>query len=117
MVRGKPRQQRRRESRLLQGLPISRVSEVVCAFFEIERAELSLRGSRHPACAALAYLARSRTVATNAELAPILGVSRAESVPNLTRRFGAWLATDARVRKQLRHLEERLDELGAFKVT
>jgi putative transposase len=117
MVRGKPRQQRRRESRLLQGLPISRVSEVVCAFFEIERAELSLRGSRHPARAALAYLARSRTVATNAELAPILGVSRAESVPNLTRRFGAWLATDARVRKQLRHLEERLDELGAFKIT
>ena len=56
-------------------------------------------------------------MATNAELAPILGVSRAESVPNLTRRFGAWLATDPRVRKQLRHLEERLDELGAFKVT
>jgi hypothetical protein len=81
MVRGKPRQQQRRELRLLQCLPISRVSEVVCAFFEIERAELSLRGSRHPARAALAYLARSRTVATNAELAPMLGVSRAESVP------------------------------------
>jgi hypothetical protein len=86
-------------------------------FFEIERAELSLRGSHNPARAALAYLARSRTLATNAELAAVLGVSRAESVPNLTQRFGAWLATDARVRKQLRHLEERLDELGVFKVT
>ena len=94
-----------------------RVSEVVCAFFEIERAELSLRGSRHPARAALAYLARGRTAATNVELAATLRISRAESVPNLTRRFGAWLATDPRVRKQLRHSKERLYDLGAFKVT
>ena len=85
MVRGKPRQQRRRESRLLQGLPISRVSEVVCAFFEIERAGTEPPRQPSPSSAALAYLARSRTVATNAELAPILGVSRRESVPNLTR--------------------------------
>ena len=82
-----------------------------------DSAELSLRGSRHPACAVLAYLARSRTVATNAELAPILWALLAESVPNLTWRFCAVAGTDPRVRKQLRHLEERLDELGAFKVT
>ena len=31
-------------------------------------------------------------------------------MPNLTRRFAAWLATDARVRKQLRSLQEELDE-------
>ena len=47
----------------------------------------------------------------------MLGVSRAESVPNLTRRFGAWLATDARVRKQLRFLEEALDGPGPPKQT
>ena len=40
-------------------------------------------------------------MATNAELAPLLGVTRAESVPNLTRRFGILLATDATGRKQL----------------
>ena len=78
--------------------------------YVIERSELSRRGSRHPARAALVYLARSRTMATNAELAAMLGLSRAESVPNLTRRFGAWLATDARLRKNLRSLEEELDE-------
>jgi hypothetical protein len=60
---------------------------------------------------------RSRTAATNAELAAMLGVSRAESVPNLTRRFGAWLATDAGVREQLRCLEEELDGPGSPKQT
>ncbi len=66
----------------------------------------------HPARAALAYLARSRTMATNAELATLLKLSRPESVPNLTRRFAAWLASDGKVRKQLRGLEEDLDESG-----
>ena len=79
-------------------------------YYEIELTELGRRGNRHPARAALAYLARSRTAATNAELATFLGLSRAESVPNLTRRFGAWLTTNAKVRKQLRSLEEELDE-------
>jgi putative transposase len=109
MVRGEPRKEQRRESRLLLGLSVSRISEVVCAFYEIERATLSQRGSKHPARAALAYLARSRTIATNAELAIMLGLSRAESVPNLTRRFAAWLASDRKVRKQLRGLEALLD--------
>jgi hypothetical protein len=38
-----------------------------------------------------------------------LGVSRPESVPNLTRRFGSWLASDVRVRDQFLRLEEELD--------
>ena len=45
MVRGEPRKERRRESRLLLSLPLSRISDVVCAFYEIERAELSHRGA------------------------------------------------------------------------
>jgi hypothetical protein len=40
-----------------------------CMSYEIERAELSRRGSRHPARAMLAYLTWSRTMSTNAELA------------------------------------------------
>ena len=89
-------------------VPLSRIIEVVCAFYEIEPTELSQRGSRHPARAGLVYLARSHTLATNAELAAVLGLSRAESVPNLTRRFSEWLSTDAKIRKQLRELEEVL---------
>jgi REP element-mobilizing transposase RayT len=117
MVRGEPRHERRRESRLIRSLPVSKVSDVVCAYYEIPRSELSRRGSRQPARAALAYLARSRTTATNNELAAILGVSRAESVPNLTRRFAAWLATEASVRDQLQCLEKALDEPAQSEIT
>jgi hypothetical protein len=108
MVRGEPRPERRRESRLLLSLPQSRVSEVVFAYHKIERNELSRRGSHHPARAALAYLARSRTTATNTELAALLGLSRGECVPSLTRRFGARLESDATVRRQLKSLEQEL---------
>ena len=108
MVRGGPRRERRRESRLLLSVPLSAIIEVVCAFYEIEPTELSQRGSRHPARAGLVYLAKSHTLATNAELAAVLGLSRAESVPNLTRRFSEWLSTDAKIRKQLRDMEEVL---------
>jgi hypothetical protein len=117
MVRGEPRRERRRESPLMQGPTLSRVSDVVCASFDVDRAELRRRGSRHPVRAALAYLARSRTVGTNAELAGVLGLSRSESVPNLTRRFAAWLKSDRRVREQLRRLEAELDESGPSGLT
>jgi putative transposase len=109
MVSNEPRRDRRRESRRIQGLSVSRVSEVVCAEFGIERSVLSQRGSRHPARAAMAYVARRHTAATNGELVEILGLSRAESVPNLTRRFDSWMASDRQVRKQLRRLEDKLN--------
>jgi REP element-mobilizing transposase RayT len=108
IVRGEPRRDRRRESRRVQALSLSRVIEVVCDEFGIEETELSRRGSREPARAAMAYVARRHTAATNADLTELLGVSRAESVPNLTRRYDAWLSSDAAVRRQLRRLEERL---------
>ena len=109
LVINEPRRDRRRESRRMRGLSIPEVSEVVCAEYEIEQSELSQRGSRHPARAAMAYLARRHTAATNAELMAVLGVSRAESVPNLTRRFQAWLSSDSRVRKTLERLDDALN--------
>jgi hypothetical protein len=89
-------------------VPLSRIIDVVCFSYEIEPTELGSRGSRHPARAALAYLARNHTMSTNAELAAVLGLSRAESVPNLTRRFGDCMATDAKTRKKLGVLESEL---------
>jgi len=85
----------------------------------VDRAELRRGGrrNRHPARAVLAHLARSRMAATNADLAAVLGVSRAESVPNFTRRLAAWLATAATVREQLRGLGEELEEAGAFGIS
>ena len=92
----------------MRGLSLSQLSEIVCSEYSIERSELSRRGSRHPARAAMAYLARRHTSATNGDLTEILGVSRAESVPNLTRRFESWLSTDRQVRKELERLEQEL---------
>jgi putative transposase len=108
MVSNQPQRDRRRESRRMRGLSIARISEVVCVEYGIAQSDLSQRGSHHPARAALAYLARRHTTATNGEMTEILGLSRAESVPNLTRRFQAWITSDSRVRKQLGRLEDEL---------
>jgi hypothetical protein len=108
LVRGAPPRERRRESRLVRGRELRRVCEVACRAYQLESGELSRRGSRQEARAALAYLARRHTAATNAELAEVLGVSRPDSVPNLTRRYAGWLAERQAVRERLRQLEEDL---------
>jgi hypothetical protein len=113
MVRGQFRPERRPEARLMAGLPLERVCAVVCSVYGISPEELGRRGSRQVARAALAYVARQRTTATHAELMRWLGVSRPESVPNLTRRFASWLRSDVRVREQLIRIEEELDRLIA----
>jgi putative transposase len=113
IVRAEPDRERRRESRLVRCLTLSHVVDVVCDHYEIDRAVLGCRGSGVLARAALAYVARARTAATNAELAPILGLSRPESVPNLTRSFSKRLTTDGRVRRDLRSLDRALDEIGS----
>jgi hypothetical protein len=58
-----------------------------------------------------AYLARSRIMSTNADLAVILRLSREECVPHVAPRFTASLAADAKVRSPLK-MEEQLDEYG-----
>ncbi len=108
LVRGVPSHVPRREARLLQGVGIEKVIEVVCRGYQVEESELSRRGSRHEARAALAYLARQHTTASHSELAERLGLSRPDSVPNLTRRFSRWLAQRHDVRQRLDGLEEEL---------
>jgi hypothetical protein len=78
------------------------------AFCEIERPELSRRWSHHPARAALASLARSWTMATNPELATMLGLPRGEYLPSLSQRFATSLESDAKVRWQFKSLEQEL---------
>lgn len=108
LVRAQTSTERRRESRLMKGVELRRVVDAVCSRYGIDASELSRRGSRHEARAALAYLAREHTASTNADLVEILGVSRPESVPNLTRRFAAWLGTNRDVRTRLKQLEAAL---------
>jgi REP element-mobilizing transposase RayT len=110
LVRGSPPRERRREWRSIQGMDLGRVCEVVCREYEVDLSELSRRGSRHEARAALAYLARRRTTASHGRLAELLGVSRPDSVPNLTRRFSRWLAQREAVRERLEALEDQLHQ-------
>ena len=102
----------RREERLLRGLDLGPVIEAVCSRYGVDRAQLAVRGSRAPARAALAYLAKHHTECTRAELVPILGLSRPESVPNLSSRFATLLRTQASVRRDLMALELALKDRG-----
>jgi REP element-mobilizing transposase RayT len=103
----------RREERLLHGLGLGRVIEAVCRRYGVDARELGARGSRSPARAALAYLAKHHTECTRAELVPILGLSRPESVPNLSARFAALLRSQKGARQDLKALEV---DLGLNKV-
>jgi len=76
----------RREERLLQGVELEQVVDSVCRHYKVGRSELARRGSRDPARAALAYLARRHTESTLASLVTILGVSRPGSRPCCKRR-------------------------------
>ena len=60
MVRGEPRRERRRESRLMFSVPLSRIIEVVCSYDEIDPAELGEHESRHPAGGASLSREKSR---------------------------------------------------------
>ena len=97
----------RREERLLRGLDLGRVIEAVCG--RTASTGPSLRCAAHDRRpAALAYLAKHFTESTRAELVPILGLSRPESVPNLSSRFATLLGTQASVRRDLKALEHAL---------
>ncbi len=43
-----------------------------------------------------------------ADLVPVLGVSRPQSVPNLTRRFSTWLESQNETRRDLKKLQAQL---------
>jgi REP element-mobilizing transposase RayT len=111
LVRGNPPAEQRRELRRLQAISLPRLCQVVCTYYDIKPLDLSRRGSRDPARAAFAYLARQYTEATNTELVPLLGLSRPESVPSVTARFAAWLQRDKSQREHLRRLEKMLNVL------
>jgi hypothetical protein len=84
MVHGQLQRERRRKSRLIADMPLKRVCDAARSTNRIPGMELNCRGSRYRALVPVVYSAPRRTTATNAEL---LGLSRPESVPNLTRRL------------------------------
>ena len=81
--------------------------EIRCLFFILDR-----KDEPTPDYALLAYLAKHHTEATRAELVPILGLSRPESVPNLSARFAALLQSESNARRDLMALERALGLSG-----
>jgi putative transposase len=76
-----------REARQLAGLDPQRIIAAVAEFYGVEGSSLSRRGNPHLARPVAAWLCRRHTEASLRELAEWLGLSRADSVPNLTRRL------------------------------
>jgi hypothetical protein len=92
----------------LAGLDRKTVYEAVLRYYGRPDEALGRRGDRDWTRAVAAYLARRCTDAALREVAVDLGLSRADSVPNLTRRVERELPTSAMRRADLRAIEDLL---------
>ena len=92
----------------LAGFDRKTVYKAVLKHYQRPNEALARSGDRDWARAMAAYLARRFTDASLRELAADLGLSRADSVPNLTRRVERALPTSSALRADLRAIEKLL---------
>jgi chromosomal replication initiation ATPase DnaA len=85
------------------------VYDAVLGHFGVPPEALSRKGDRNEVRAVAAYLARRWTDITLRELAGELGLSRAESVPNLTRRVERQREGRSRIGKSVSEIERDLE--------
>ncbi len=85
------------EARQLASLEMETICEAVARYYKIEPESLTRRYDKHIARAMVAGLCRRYTETPLRELAERLGLSRADSVPNLTRRLESRLETSPRL--------------------
>ena len=95
------------EARQLAGLDPKRVFAAVAEFYGLDSSSLSRRHDPHLARAAAAWLCRRHTEASLRQLAEWLGPSRADSVPNLTRRLEARLKASPQLSDDLAEILRR----------
>jgi chromosomal replication initiation ATPase DnaA len=96
------------EARQLAGLDPKRILAAVADFYGLEVTSLSRRHDLHLARAVAAWLCRRHTEASLRELAEWLGLSRADSVPNLTRRLEARLKASPQLAGDLAEILSRV---------
>jgi putative transposase len=89
------------EARQLAGLDPDRIMAAVAGFYGVDATLLSRRHDPHLARAVAAWLCRRHTTAPLRLLAERLGLSRADSVPNLTRRLEARLQASPSLAEEL----------------
>ena len=109
IVSAEPGQERRRESRLVRGLTLSHVIDVVCDYYEIERHRVRSAGQWPTGTCGIGLPGEKPDSSDQRGARTDPGIIAPESVPNLTRMFRARLSTDGRVRRDLRTLEDALD--------
>jgi REP element-mobilizing transposase RayT len=97
----------RRTPTAVQRTSLGQLEAAVRAHFGIGDHELASAGSRHPARAALAYLARQHPDCTLRELAARLGLARADCVPYLIRRARS-ARPGSTLHSALEHVEQSL---------
>jgi putative transposase len=95
------------EARQLAALDPKRIFAAVADFYGLDNASLSRRHDPHLARTVAAWLCRRHTEASLRELAQWLGLSRADSVPNLTRRFEARLKASPELSHDLAEILRR----------
>jgi REP element-mobilizing transposase RayT len=96
------------EARHLSTLDPKTVFHAVAAHYALDESALAHRHDRHIARAVAAWLCRRYTEASLRELAGMLGLSRADSVPNLTLRLEAHVESSPRLAKDLNVITRRL---------
>ena len=101
------------EGRQLTSLDPKRILAAVVDFYDVEPALLAKRHDSHRARAVAAWLCRRHTEATLGELAEWLGLSRADSVPNLTRRFQAQLKSRPELLNDVEEILRQATVVGA----
>jgi putative transposase len=84
------------------------IFEAVCDHLGLAREALARRGDPHIARAAAAWLCRQHCEIALHELASMLGLSRADSVPNLTRRIDAGLRSHPQLAEELEEIMARI---------
>ncbi len=99
------------EARQLAGRDAAAIFRAVSEHYGLDRSALAQRGDPHIARAVAAWLCRRHSEVPLRELAPLLGLSRADSVPNLTRRMDARLRARPQLADELQQIMARI-ELG-----
>ena len=101
------------EARHLAGIDPKRDFAAVRDFYGLDEAALSRRHDPHVAPAVAAWLCRRHTEASLRELAVWLGLSRADSVPNLVRRIETRLKASPELSNDLAAILKRANSPDA----
>jgi hypothetical protein len=97
------------EARQLAGLDPADVCAAVAKYYALDPEDLARRHDSHVARAVAAWLCRRYSEAPLRELAKHFGLSRADSVPNLTRRAEARLRTSPELAHDIDRIIRRIE--------